>query len=164
MDNEASADLKSAMETATYTYQLVPPENHRKNAAERAIQTWKTHFLAGLASLPGDFPLSEWDRLVLQGQITLLLLRSARSNPNLSAYAYLYGNFDFNKTPLASPGTKVMVHYKPIQRATWDPNGKLGWYIGPSMQHYQYMKFYMPITKSKLDKDTVTFIPHNSNS
>ena len=72
MDNEASANLKSTMSLAKYTYQLVPPENHRVNAAERAIQTWKNHFIAGLATLPTDFPLFEWDRLVLQGQITLL--------------------------------------------------------------------------------------------
>ena len=92
--------------------------------------------------------------------LTLNLLCGSRANLKLSAYAYLYGNFDFNKTPLAPPGTKAMVHYKPIQRATWDPNRKVGWCIGPSLHHYRCMKFYMPHTRSELDKDTVVFIPH----
>ena len=57
-------------------------------------------------------------------------------NPKLSAYAYLFGNYDFNENPLAPPGTKVMVHMKPEQRTSWDPNAKLGWYVGPSLHHY----------------------------
>eukprot|EP00957_Ditylum_brightwellii_P139093 10601766-Ditylum_brightwellii.AAC.1 len=36
---------------------FTPPDMHRQNAAEKAIQTWKNHFLAGLASLPKDFPI-----------------------------------------------------------------------------------------------------------
>ena len=50
MDNEVSTDLKSALHDGNYHLQLVPPENHRKNAAERGIQTFKNHFLSGLAS------------------------------------------------------------------------------------------------------------------
>ena len=49
MDNEASAELKLAMEDNNTTYQLVPPHDHRNNLAERAIQTFKHHFKAGLA-------------------------------------------------------------------------------------------------------------------
>ena len=97
-------------------FQLVPPHNHRTNLAERAIQTFKNHFKAGLSSLHPDFPIAEWDRLLPQAFLTLNLLRQATANPNLSAYAYLFGNFDFNKTPLAPPGSKVIIHIKPLQR------------------------------------------------
>ena len=95
------------------SFQLVPPHNHRANLAERAIQTFKAHFIATLASADPDFPLSQWDLLLEQANITLNLLRSSRSNPKLSAYAYLFGNFDYNATPLAPPGTSTNT------RGTW---------------------------------------------
>ena len=159
MDNEASADLKSAMTAANYIFQLVPPENHRKNAAERAIQTFKNHFLAGIASLPQDFPLSEWDHLLEQSEITLLLLRSSRTNPKLSSYAYLNGNFDFNKTPLAPPGTKLVIHNRPNSRPSWGFHAEDGFYIGPALQHYRCVKCYIPKTRSIRISDSVQFFP-----
>jgi hypothetical protein len=160
LDNETSHELQSAMTKYKTTFQFVPPHTHRANLAERAIQTFKGHFKAGLASVHPDFPISEWDRLLDQAFITLNLLRASRVNPKLSAYAYLFGNYDFNKNPLAPPGTKVMIHQKPEQRASWDPNSKLGWYIGPTMNHYRCLKCYLPQTKTEIDTDTISFIPH----
>jgi hypothetical protein len=110
LDNEASSELKNAMIKYKVNYQLAPPHIHRQNAAERAIQTFKNHFLAGLATADPAYPVAEWDRLLPQAVLTLNLLRNSRVNPKLSAYAYLFGNFNFNKTPLAPPGTKVIVH------------------------------------------------------
>ena len=79
-------------------FQLGPPHNYRANIAEQAIQTFKNHFKEELSSLHPDFPIAEWDRFLPQA---LNLLRQTTANPNLSGYAYLFGNFDFNKTPLA---------------------------------------------------------------
>ena len=56
-DNECSIDLKNALTKEGIQWQLVPPHLHRANAAERAIQTWKNHFKAGLATLDPNFPL-----------------------------------------------------------------------------------------------------------
>ena len=40
-------------------FQSVPPGGvHRRNAAERAIRTFKTHFIAGLWSVDKDLALS----------------------------------------------------------------------------------------------------------
>jgi hypothetical protein len=64
LDNETSHDLQTAMTKYKTKYQLVPPHIHRANAAERAIQTFKNHFKAGLASLDPDFPMAGWDRLL----------------------------------------------------------------------------------------------------
>jgi hypothetical protein len=41
LDNEASAALKYSFTTHYVEYQLVPPHCHRRNAAERAICTFK---------------------------------------------------------------------------------------------------------------------------
>ena len=116
LDNEISKTLTNAFERNKIKYQLVPPHNKRRNAAERAIQTWKDHFLAGLASIDPEFPIAEWDRLVVQGVLTLNLLRNARGNPKLSAWAYLFGPFNYKKTPLAPPGIKIMIHNKTEKR------------------------------------------------
>ena len=113
-----------------------------------------------MASLDPDFPVAEWDRLLDQAFLTLNLLRKATVNPRLSAYAYLFGQFDFNATPLAPPGTKVLIHSKPANRASWDPNGKEGWYIGPATKHYRCMKCFLPSTRSEIISDTISFFPH----
>ena len=46
LDNEASTTYKNTITTKwNVTYQLVLPHTHRRNTAERAIQTFKAHFL-----------------------------------------------------------------------------------------------------------------------
>ncbi len=46
--------------------QVVEPHNHRVNAAERAIQTFKDAFIAALATTDSGFPLQLWDKLAPQ--------------------------------------------------------------------------------------------------
>ena len=159
MDNEASTELKTSLHKNNIQYQLVPPNIHRQNSAERAIRTFKNHLLANLAGADPDFPVSEWDRLLPQIQITLNLLRNSRVNPALSSYAYLFGNYDFNKSPLAPVGTKVLSHLKSSKRASWAFHGEEGWYIGPSLEHYRCVKCFFPSTGKTRDTDTVEFFP-----
>jgi hypothetical protein len=68
-------------------------------------------------------------------------------------------NFDFNKTPLAPPWTKVVIHLKPDQRASWSYHGEEGWYVGPSMEHYRCVKCYIPTAARERDVDTLQFFP-----
>jgi hypothetical protein len=104
LNNEASAALNFFFIANDVEYQLVPPHCHRRNAAERAIQTFKEHFVAGLSSVDPTFPLHLWDRLLPQAEITLNLLRTSRLHPRLSAAAHFHGLVDYNKTALAPPG------------------------------------------------------------
>jgi hypothetical protein len=159
LDNEASADLKKGLKKYGLDYQLVPPHVHRRNAAECAMCTFKSHLLAVLATCDPDFPIAEWDRLLFQAELTLNLLRSSRVNPRLSTHACLFGNFDFNKTPLAPPGTKVVVHLKPHQRASWACHGEEGWHVSPSMEHDRCVKCYLPTTSRERDVDASQFFP-----
>ena len=142
LDNECSAHLKTAFGQKDITFQRVPPACHRANTADRAIQTAKAHFKAGLATLDPNFPIREWDWLIPQAEITLNLLRSSRVNPKLSACTYIFGQFDYNKTPLVPPGTKVLGHHKANKRPTFAPNGEEGWTIGPSPEHYRCLKCF----------------------
>jgi hypothetical protein len=123
LDNECSEELKKAFKKYDVCFQLVPPHSHQGNSAERAIQTWKNHFGSGLATCGPKFPITEWDLLMPQADITLNLLRSLRRQPKLSAYACLNGNFDFNQSPLAPPGTHVIVHVTPDQHPSMAPHG-----------------------------------------
>ena len=163
LDNEASGDFKSFLKQKNVQYQLVPPHTHRRNAAERAIQTFKNHFISGLCSVDKTFPIHLWDRLLPQAVLTLNLLRPSRWNSKLSAYQQIYGNFDFNSTPLAPPGTKVIVHETPDVRSSWAPHGVNGFYIGPSLEHYRCYKCYIPSTRRERDSDTVEFFPSDSD-
>ena len=137
LDNECSNELKRATLKNKILYQRVPPHVYRRNAAERAIQTFKYHFLAGLASSDPDYPTGEWDRLLPQAVLTLNLLRNSRVNPKLSAHAFLHGNFNFNTIPLAPPATKILVHTKPKECNSWGFHGQDAWYIGPAFEHYR---------------------------
>jgi hypothetical protein len=71
LDNEASTALKNFFTVKNIAYQLVPPHCHRRNAAERAIRTFKEHFVDGLSSVDPSFPMHLWDRLLPQAEITL---------------------------------------------------------------------------------------------
>jgi hypothetical protein len=121
--NEASLALRNYLTKQGINYQLAPPHIHRRNNAEREIQTLKNHFIAGLCSVDPTFSLKLWDKVLPQATITLNLLKKSRSNPRMSVYAQVNWHFDFNRTPLAPPGTRIIAHQKPYQRAYWDPHG-----------------------------------------
>ena len=56
IDNVASKAIRKFLEEEKIGVQLVEPHNHRVNAAERAIQTFKNLFISGLAACDGNFP------------------------------------------------------------------------------------------------------------
>ena len=59
-----------------------------------------------------------------------------RINPSLPAYAIINGNYDFNKSPMAPPDTKIITNKKLIHRASWDFHGDDGYYVGLALEHY----------------------------
>ena len=144
LDNETSSTIKKAFLKNNILFQAVPPNAHRVNATERAIQTFKNHFLSGLATCDSKFPISEWDQLLQQCEMTLNLTRTSRCNPKLSAHTYLEGFHDFNKVPLATPGTKVIVHWPPDIQSSWAYHGEQGWYVGPALHHYRCYRCFLP--------------------
>ncbi len=105
-------------------YELVPPNIHIHNAAEKAIQTFKNHFWSGLANCDPEYPVKELDRLLVQCEITLNLLQNSRMNTNLSSLATIQSVYDFNKWPMAPPYTKIIIHAKPEKRGSWAFHGK----------------------------------------
>ena len=98
--------------------------------------------------------------ITLQAELTLNLLRNSRINPALSAWAYLFGNFDFNKSPFIPPGTKVILHSKPVHPKSLAFHGEQSWYVGPAMQHYRCLKVYIPKTHAERISDTIQLTPN----
>jgi len=159
LDNEASTALKQYMLDEGVDFQLTPAGTHRHNAAERAIRTLKNHFIAILCSPDPEFSLHLWDRLSPQALTTLNLLRGSRINPKLSAYAQLNGAFDFNRTPMGPPGTRVLVHELPEARGTWAPHAVPRWYIGPAFEHYRCYRVYITKTANERIANTHVWYP-----
>ena len=138
-------------------FQLVPPHLNRRNSAERAIQTFKNNFIAGLASVNENFPVHIWCRLLLKCLLALNLLCPSRINPKLSSYIQLHGAFDFNRTPLAPPSTKIIIHDKPAIRGSLATQGYEGWYIGLASNHYRCHTVYANHTSHERVADNVEF-------
>ena len=156
LDNEASVAFKTEIKK-NCTLQLVPPDNHRRNLAERAIQTFKSHFKAILAGVADNFPMNLWDRLLPQTVLTLNLLRQSNVAPTVSAYQHVNGTFDYNKMPLAPMGCAVQIHENCERRRSWAANSSDGWYLRTSPEHYRCHVIYCKNTRSEQISDTIPF-------
>jgi hypothetical protein len=159
LDNEASKLLKTYLHPHKIKFQLVPPYGHRRNSAERAIRSFKDHLIAVLCSTDKAFPMHLWDRLLPQAVITLNMLRTSRINPKLSAAIHIFGQYDFNRAPMAPPGTRIIAHETPNRRRTWAPHGQAGWFIGPALEHYRCYTVYITKTRGERIVETVEFFP-----
>ena len=99
LDNEAHIAYKEAIRKSWITYQLVPPDEHRRNISEKEIQTWKNRFIRVLCGTVASFPMHLWCQLIPRAERQLLLLRKAYSNPNLSLYANLHSPHEYRVKP-----------------------------------------------------------------
>jgi hypothetical protein len=138
---------KEYMEDEHIDFQLVPPGVHRANSAERAIQTFKNHLISGLSTTDPNFPMHLWDRLLPQAVLTLNLLRTSRINPNLSAYAQVFGQYNFPVNPIAPLGTHVLVREKTAHRASWAAYAVDAWYVRPALQYYRCHRTWVWTTR-----------------
>jgi hypothetical protein len=64
----------------------------------------------------------------------------------------------FKQNAFAPPhGTRIIAHEKPDQRASWDPHGLDGYYLGPALDHYRCYQVHITETKATRIVDTVEF-------
>jgi hypothetical protein len=141
----------------TWNINWSPHHCHRRNAAERAIRTFKENFVAGLSSADLTFPLHLCDRLLPQAEITLNILRTSRLHPQLTAAAHFHGLVDYNKTSFAPPGCKIIAHEKPGKQQTWAPHGQHGYSLVPAIHNYRCQNVYIAATASERIVDTLEF-------
>lgn len=154
MDNEASAALQQTIARNNCALQLVPPNVHRRNAAERAIRTFKDHFLAILAGTASSFPADRWDLLLPHTELTLNLLR--HSPTQASAWENLFGPYNFDATPIGPAGCRVLMHNKATLQKSWDYRCREGFYVGPALKHYRCYQVLGKDTRALAISDAVT--------
>ena len=70
------------------------------------------------------------------------------------------GEFPFNATPIAPPGSEMLMHENPNRRKTFNFKEKKAWYIAPCFRHYQTFKGIMASTGAERLSDTVRFKHH----
>jgi hypothetical protein len=158
LDNEAPKRLQLHFRASHITYECVPPYNKRANEAERAIQTFKRHFITILAGTHPSFPINFWHELIPQAELTLNMMRSYADQPTISAYHGIHRRpFDFASHPMAPYGTLVVIHNS--IRETWDNFGLVGFYLGPSLQNYRSYRCLVQETMSIRISDSIILYP-----
>ncbi len=138
-------------------YELVPPGNHQRNQAERAIQTFKAHFISILAGVDNRFPLSLWCYLLEPTELTLNLLQQSNMAPKILAFAHVHGHHDYMKKPFAPLGCAIHSHIKPNNHRSWDARADAGFNLGTSMEHHCCYHVYITKTQATQVSDTVNF-------
>jgi len=161
LDNESSELLEAYFKNeARIPFQYISPHNKRANKAERAIQSFKNHLIASVASANSDFPSALWDELLFQLELTLAHLRPFTLDPDISSYEGMFGKkFDFLANPIAPVGTKVLIYVPPDLRSSWDNHGLEGFYLRPSTNHYRNVHCFVPSTGGYRDTDQVAYFP-----
>ena len=113
LDNEAPKELKAAMCKNGHKVEFTPLDIHRRNIAKHGIQTFKDHCIAVLSSVADNFPVQEWDQLIPQTLPTFALLQQSNVAPEVLAYSYYHGQFNYNRMLLAPVGCTMQFHIKP---------------------------------------------------
>eukprot|EP00804_Cyclotella_cryptica_P002310 CCRYP_004049-RA/>CCRYP_004049-RA protein AED:0.34 eAED:0.37 QI:0/-1/0/1/-1/1/1/0/498 len=157
LDSEAPEELKQAIRVNGCRVELTPADLHRRNAAERAIHKFKGHFISVLAGIADGFPINQWDELLPQTILPLNLLRKSNVAPNISAWAYHHGSFDYNRMPIAPMGCEVQFHIKPTRRKTFGEHSGDGFYLRTSPEHYRTHIVFVKKTRAQRLADTVFF-------
>ncbi len=110
MDSQVTKHIKKFLTKNNCKLPVIEPHNHRVNAAEWAVQTFKAAFIAALATTDSYFPLQLCDKLTPQVQDTLNLLQASQIDSTKSAYEILNGPYNWNHYPLAPLGCKAVVY------------------------------------------------------
>ena len=91
----------------------MPPNDHRRNIAEKALQTFKHRFVAVLCGTDVTFPMQLWCRILRQAEHQLNMLRKRRVNPMVSSFKMLCGKHDYDENPFAPLGSAIQIHVMP---------------------------------------------------
>ncbi|KAL7523225.1 hypothetical protein ACHAWF_000430, partial [Thalassiosira exigua] len=154
LDNEASEEFKATIKGHGMTHKLVPPGNHRRSIAERAIQIATNHFTAQKA-FPCISGVAFWHKAKKQ----LNMLQQPNVTPKNSAYSLVHGPHNFKRHPWAPLGNKMLMHEPASKRKSWDKRAVLTWHLGSSTEHYRCFIGYVKKTRAERVSDTV-FIKH----
>ena len=70
------------------------------------------------------------------------------------------GEYHFDSTPIAPPGSEMLMHEKPGKRRSFGINAKKAWYLGPCLKHYCTFRGILPSTGAERLSNTVRIQHH----
>ena len=126
------------------------PTYIKKYISERAIRTFKAHFLSVFAGVDPAFHKFMWDNLLAQTELTHNLLRQSTPNPRILLWEYFNGSFDYAETPLGPIGWKKIIHTTSNKQKSSDQRGHEGFSVVPALYHYHCIQAIDSNTKSLL--------------
>jgi hypothetical protein len=89
------------------------------------------------------------------------MMCASRIDPTIYAYEVLHGPHDWNRYPLAPLGCKAVVYEDGDTRGSWALRGVDGWYLGPSMDHYECDIYYITEMRAyRISGSTELFLQH----
>jgi hypothetical protein len=145
LDDQASFAYKTKIELTKMTYKLVPPDDHQRNLAKKAIRTFKDHMISVLSGCSPTMPMHLWCQLFPQIECQLLVLCQSKSNPNILAYAHVYGHHNYNRHPFVSIGMEALVNDQPHKHRSFAQHCRKVFFLGTSTKHYWCWKFWLVI-------------------
>jgi hypothetical protein len=148
LDNQPSYVYKTKIELTKMTYYgLVPPGDHCPNLAKKAIQMFKDHMFSILSGCLPTMPMHLWCQLLPQIECQLLLLCQSKANPNILAYAHVYGHHNYNRHPFVPIGIEALVNDQPHKRCSFAQHCRKAFVLGTSTEHYRCWKFWLVTTR-----------------
>ena len=104
-----------------------------------------------------NFPLQLWCQILPHAEHQINLLRKSMVMPTISAFAYMYGQHDYNAHPFSPIVFESDMHAMPRGRKTSESHTKTGYYLATSWGNYQCHKVWIRKTKSTQVDQTVFF-------
>ena len=104
--------------------------DHRRNLAEKAIQTWKDHFVSVFSGTADSSPLHLWCQIIT-------LLRQSYVVTKILVYAYLYGGYNYSTMPFVPIGMEMLIHKKPRWRKTFVKHCVKAYGLSTSPENYR---------------------------
>lgn len=163
LDNEISKQMIDEFKKQGLDSQLASHVDNCVVDDDGAIGIFKDHFITIRSGTHPDFPQKRWSHLIRHAIITINMLRSPISNPCISAYTQDHGIFDFNRTPPAPAGCKVIIHDRTDEHPAWENPGTSRYYVGQAMKHFRNYNILMDTMKKIRQSNTVGFFPTTSD-
>ena len=133
------------------------PHLHRRNAAERAIHTFKAQFLSILSGADKSFHNYLWGKILPHAEVMLNLLRKSALSPAMSAWEHFNGPLNYDANPLGPSVCRIRIHSNPNTRLTWGFCGRAGYSIGPGLHHYRCHTVVDAMTQAEVICYTVEY-------
>ena len=111
-NNKASKEFQDEINKQC-KMQMVPLDTHRWNIVKKTIKTFKNHYIVILAGVDLQCPISLWCKLIpSQAVLTLNLVQPSNVYPDISAYAFMHGHFNYNTMDIRPLGCAIQLYLK----------------------------------------------------